>query len=165
MSPEMLFGEYDEKCDIWSAGVILFLLLGGDPPFDGKSEMEIYKKIENIEYSFNSSNWANISEVAKDLIKNMLCTNNVRLSAQNVLKHKWFENKCYSIEPLPRNVVDNIKKYTNYNKIKKAILLYIASRLNDKEIRFLRDTFYKLDTNNDGSISLEEFRQGNFLLI
>ena len=67
----MLKGDYDEKCDIWSAGVILYVLLGGGPPFDGKSEMEIYQKIENMYYSFDSKNWDNISEIAKDLISKM----------------------------------------------------------------------------------------------
>lgn len=55
VSPEVLSGNYDEKCDIWSAGVILFILLTGDPPFNGANDNEIYKKIQNKKYSFSSS--------------------------------------------------------------------------------------------------------------
>ena len=55
VSPEVLKGDYDEKCDIWSAGVILYILLSGDPPFNGPTDNDIYKKISLKKYSFPSA--------------------------------------------------------------------------------------------------------------
>lgn len=54
VSPEVLEGDYDEKCDIWSCGVILYILLTGDPPFNGRSDQEIYTKIQSRKFHFPS---------------------------------------------------------------------------------------------------------------
>ena len=160
MSPEMLVGDYDEKCDIWSAGVILYILLGGDPPFQGNSEYEIYKKIESIDYTFPSQIWDNLSKEAKDLISKMICRSNNRLSAEMVLKHKWLERKSTESKLLPNTLIESIRRSNTYNKIKKAVITYIASRLSENEIRPLKTFFQVLDKNNDGVISLEEFKEG-----
>jgi calcium-dependent protein kinase len=160
MSPEVLVAEYDEKCDIWSAGVILYILLVGDPPFGGNSEMEIYKKIESIDYSFPKEIWKNISDDAKDLISKMICKSHNRLSAESVLKHKWLEKRTTEYKPLPTNFLDNIIAYSKYNKIKKAVLTYIASRLSEAEVKLHKNYFHRIDINNDGLITLDEFKQG-----
>ncbi len=68
MSPEIISGFYNEKCDVWSAGVILYIILTGRPPFIGRTPDEIKKKILEIEYNFDNNQWKNISSEAKDLI-------------------------------------------------------------------------------------------------
>ena len=73
VSPEVLNGEYNEKCDIWSAGVILYILLSGQPPFNGSNDKKIYKKIMKLDYNFNKDIWKNISLDAIDLIKKCIC--------------------------------------------------------------------------------------------
>lgn len=161
MSPEVVMGDYDEKCDIWSAGVILYILLGGDPPFQALSEYEIYQKIEKMEYSFPSQPWDKISQEAKDLISNMLCHHDKRMTAKEVLSHKWLADRLSpESKTLPTDIINNIKKYSSYNKIKKAVLTYIAARLNDSEIKSLREIFQKIDINNDGTITMDEFKKG-----
>ena len=72
IAPEVLHGEYNEKCDIWSCGVILYILLCGYPPFDGDSDEDIYKAIELGEVNFPEENWSQISQEAKNLIQKML---------------------------------------------------------------------------------------------
>jgi len=64
--------KYDEKCDIWSCGVILYILLCGYPPFDGKSEDKIMEKVTKGQYSFESIEWEEVSKEAKEFIKKML---------------------------------------------------------------------------------------------
>ena len=72
VSPEVLAGNYNEKCDIWSAGIIIYILLSGEPPFYGPNDDTIYAKIKSLKYTFPEEKWKNISEEAKDLISKML---------------------------------------------------------------------------------------------
>ena len=68
VAPEVIEGTYSEKCDIWSVGVILFILLSGEPPFNGNTDEEIVEKIKIGEYEFSNERWNEISDEAKDLI-------------------------------------------------------------------------------------------------
>ena len=88
----MLNNKYNEKCDIWSAGVILYILLCGYPPFNGYNDQEICEAVKRGKYSLNTPEWAVISDEAKTLIKNMLQVDiNKRYSAQQVMEHAWME--------------------------------------------------------------------------
>ena len=94
----------------------------------------------------------------------MLCDSKDRLSAENILKHKWFDNKGFIDKLFSEKIIENRKKYINYNNIKKAVLLFIASRLSDSEIKNLKESFHKLDLNRDGTISIDEFKKGIYEL-
>ena len=160
IAPEVLKGKYNESCDIWSAGVILYILLSGEPPFSGENNNEIYKKIINMEFDFPKNKWSNISKYAKDLIKKMIAPEEKRINAHDVLEHKWFKyTKEKSYEKLNlsfKNFVD----FVNSNDLKKLVLTFIASRLNNNEIKNLNKIFKALDKENNGSISLLELKNG-----
>jgi calcium-dependent protein kinase len=95
MAPEVLKGNYFNECDLWSCGVILYILLGGNPPFDGKNPQEIYSKIEKSEVKLKGSEWNNVSEEAKDLIIKLLEKNvSKRITAQEALKHPFIINNA-----------------------------------------------------------------------
>ena len=161
VSPEVLQGSYDEKCDIWSAGVILYILLCGDPPFNGANDNEIYRCIAKKKYSFPSPEWDFISKEAKDLIKNMLCDPHKRYTAQQVLDDPWIAQLAPNSKGLLENVnIESLKRYKNENKLKKAVLTYIASRLKDSEVKNLKEIFTQLDKNQDGCVTLEEMKEG-----
>jgi len=72
MAPEVFDGNYSQSCDFWSLGVILYVMLGGYPPFDGESETEIIQAVKNQDFSFDDEAWYSISPDAKDLIQNLL---------------------------------------------------------------------------------------------
>lgn len=72
IAPEILAGEYNEKCDIWSCGVILYILLCGRPPFDGENDDEILENVSKGSYKISGPIWAKISAEGIDLIKKML---------------------------------------------------------------------------------------------
>ena len=93
MSPEIIKGNYDEKCDIWACGVILYTLLGGYPPFNGSTDKDIYSMISQIKYDFNPPVWKNVSKYAKELIKKMLSPAKSRYTAEEVLNSKWLSVK------------------------------------------------------------------------
>ena len=161
ISPEIIKGNYDEKCDIWACGVILYILLAGYPPFTGNTDKEVYNLITNLKYDFDKEHWKNISKYAKDLIKNMLIPAKNRYSAKQVLACKWFEVKLKDIEDNSNSVFDyrRINKYKSYNKLKKAILTFIASRLSSEESTHMRNIFLNIDENKNGYISFEDFRK------
>jgi calcium-dependent protein kinase len=94
IAPEVLKGDYNEKCDIWSIGVILYILLSGKPPFDGNDDKEIVNNVRIGTYSLSGPEWKNISAEAKDLIKKMLTYDIAqRISAESALKHPWIKKK------------------------------------------------------------------------
>jgi len=160
VSPEILKGDYTEKCDIWSAGVILYILLSGDPPFNGPDDSSIYAKIANLKFTFPEKKWKNVSNEAKDLICHMICPEEDRYNAKQVLEHPWLKNA--SNKPLSEFQFDPkfLFQYMNSNYLKKLSLLFIASRLEDNEIKDLKDIFYAFDQDKDGQISLKELQDG-----
>ena len=161
VSPEILTGKYTQLCDIWSAGVILYILLTGDPPFNGSSDQIIYNKIMKFDFSFPENKWKHISNEAKDLLKNhMLVPENKRATAKQVLAHNWFKNA-------PDVPLTSLGFTTNFfidyiqgSNMKKMSLMYIASRLDENEINNLKKVFSAFDKSKDGQISYDELRQG-----
>jgi len=83
---------YDEKCDVWSCGVIMYILLCGHPPFQGKNHKDIFDKIKIGKFSFAASEWKNITKEAKYMIKKMLTFNpEDRVSAEEALNDVWIQ--------------------------------------------------------------------------
>ncbi|MCQ2817976.1 MAG: protein kinase, partial [archaeon] len=157
VAPEVLNGDYNEKCDVWSTGVILYILLSGDPPFNGKNDDIIYSKVAKMKFDFPEKKWKNISEEAKDLIKKMICPQKERLSASEALQHPWF-NTCVN---LTKDISFNFTKFMDYAnsiKLKKVVLNYIANNINEDDISHLREQFLAFDTDHNGSISYDELQ-------
>ncbi len=160
VAPEILMGDYNEKCDIWSAGVILYIFLSGDPPFNGPNDAAIYNKISQMKFSFPEKKWGNISNEAKDLIIHMLAPEKERYNAKQVLAHPWFKNAKNT--PLVDLNFDPMffSDYIRGSGLKKASLLFIASRLDENEILNLKKIFEAFDKGKDGQISIDELQQG-----
>ena len=157
VSPEVLSGEYSEKCDVWSIGIILCVLLTGEPPFNGANDSIIYNKIKNYNYHF-SPKWRYISNEAKDLVSHMLIPENIRYDINQVISHPWFKKNENTNES--NNISLDYNKLINYHKnnfFKKMVLYYISSKLDDKHLMEINKIFKLFDKDNDGQISLEEF--------
>lgn len=162
ISPEIIKGNYDEKCDIWACGVILYILLCGYPPFSGSNDKEVYNIITQVKYDFNQPTWKNVSKYAKDLIKNMLTLAKNRYTAKQVLNSKWLEIKLKDANEENMNYFldyKHIAKYKTYNKFKQAILTFIASRLNSDECKDIKNIFYNIDEDKNGFITFEDYRK------
>ena len=162
ISPEIIKGNYDEKCDIWACGVILYILLCGYPPFSGSNDKEVYNKITNINYDFDNDIWKNISKYAKELIKNMLTPAKNRYTAKQVLASKWLDIKLKEhTNEQTKYILDyrHIYKYKTYNKFKQVILTFIASRLTSEESKEIRKVFTNIDEDKKGFITYGDFRK------
>ena len=160
ISPEVLQGKYDEKCDIWSAGVILYIIICGYPCFNGEDDDEIFAAIQKGKIVFPSPEWDSISNDARELIKKMCSPPNKRLTASQVLEETWVKdnapNAGKTLLPLK---VEPFKNYAHSNKLRKAVLTYIASRLSEEEIKKIKAIFQSIDIDNDGKLSLEEMKK------
>jgi calcium-dependent protein kinase len=165
IAPEVLKQKYDEKCDIWSCGVILYLLLSGCPPFPGKTDEEVLKNVAKGKYSIEGEEWEYISTEAKDLIKSMLTYDPTkRISAKEAMEHKWFikslDQEVVNKELMQHNL-NNLKSFRAEQKLQQAAFTFIASQLTSKEEKQqLMDTFKALDKNGDGILSKDEILEG-----
>ncbi|KAJ4870647.1 Calcium-dependent protein kinase 12 [Raphanus sativus] len=160
VAPEVLHKHYSRECDVWSAGVILYILLCGFPPFWAESEIGIFRKILQGKLNFETNPWPSVSESAKDLIKKMLESDpKKRLTAHQVLCHPWIVDDTVAPDkPLDCAVVSRLKKFSAMNKLKKMALRVIAERLSEEEIGGLKELFKMIDTDNSGTITFEELK-------
>lgn len=91
VAPEVIRGKYDHRCDYWSLGVLMFVMLSGKPPFYAKLEKNIYGAILKGKFSFSDSIWKTISPEAKNIIQGFLTSEpDDRLTAKDALFDKWF---------------------------------------------------------------------------
>ena len=160
MAPEVLNKKYNNKCDIWSCGVIMFMLLRGHPPFKGENQEELFKSIQNDIINYNEM--TELSELAKELMSKMLERNvDLRYSADECLKHKWMKIYNEKSEVMKREVVtsalNNISNYHATEKLQQATMAYIVHFISfNKEVEDLKTVFNEFDKNKDGLLSFEE---------
>ncbi|KAL3718556.1 hypothetical protein ACJRO7_003650 [Eucalyptus globulus] len=162
IAPEVLKRRYGPEADIWSIGVMLYILLSGVPPFWAESENGIFNAILRGQLDFTSDPWPSISPVAKDLVRKMLNSDpKQRLTAFQVLSHPWIKEDGEAPDtPLDNAVLSRLKQFRAMNKFKKAALRVIAGCLSEEEIMGLKEMFKGMDTDNSGTITLEELKQG-----
>uniref|UniRef100_A0A7S2HL28 Calcium-dependent protein kinase 1 n=1 Tax=Zooxanthella nutricula TaxID=1333877 RepID=A0A7S2HL28_9DINO len=165
VAPQVLAGRYDQSCDLWSVGVIMYILLCGYPPFHGRNDQEVLAKVRRGRYAFDEKEWGRVSSDAKHLIQMLLHQNpRERFSAQQGLNHRWIRHTApkASATALTSNpaLVDNLRGFRTQNKLKKAALQIIASQLDDSQLRGLRDAFTALDSNGDGLLTVAELKTG-----
>ncbi|MCO5581959.1 hypothetical protein L7F22_035848 [Adiantum nelumboides] len=162
VAPEVLRQHYGPEADVWSVGVILYILLSGVPPFWAETEQGIFNAILKGKLDLKSAPWPSISSEAKDLIKKMLQQDpKERLTPMAVLNHEWVRvDGNASDRPLDSAVLGRMKQFRAMNKLKKLALRVIAGNLSEEEISGLKNLFTNMDTDNSGTISYEELKAG-----
>lgn len=162
MAPEILQRNYSSSCDVWAAGVILYIMLCGCPPFEGNDTEETFKLIERIEYDFEDELFDSVSEEAKDLISKILTPEDQRLTLEQVLEHPWIYKSMHSTEAVVvnTNLIDRLKKFTKTTRLRKAVATLIATQVSDKDIKESINTFNSIDKNMDGYITIDELERG-----
>ncbi len=163
IAPETIKGEYDEKCDVWSIGVILYYILSGTFPFIGNSNSEIFEKIYKNEPIFRKNIFNDISENAIDFIKKCLVKNpNQRPSAKECLSHPWLEpifKHIHSDGFLKDNLILNFSSYHKSPQFKKLILKYLVSNMGHTELGPYKSAFYAFDFKNQGVVTKKDIKK------
>lgn len=168
IAPEVLLKNYTNKCDLWSCGVIMYVLLKGRFPFSGANSQELFSNIRKAEYDLTVPPFNRISNEAKDLIRHLLLKNpDNRLTAEEALNHPWFK-KLKIKEKLSELSVDslnkllfNIRNYHPNKVLQQAAIAYLVHNQTQlKEVHEACCLFIKIDTNNDGVIEMKEFQEG-----
>lgn len=162
LAPEVLNNHYGQEIDVWAAGVILYILLSGAPPFWAATTKETLAAISVGCIKFDSEPWPSISESAKDLIKKMLRYNpQDRWSARDVLNHPWIcKNGVAPDGALDPVVLSRLKRFSKMNKLKNMAIKVTAEEFLEEEIAVLRKMFLKMDTDKSGAITFDELMEG-----
>ena len=159
-SPEVLYGEYNKSCDIWSCGVIMYYLLSGRFPFEGENQEEIINKIYESKFDFNKKYFNDISDEAKDLISKCLKNQPTkRITIEEALNHKFFDDvkKARKITELEKKHLKNLKKLGKKTKFYQLVLTYLSYHFSDNKIlNEINQLYEKLDKNIDYKISKSE---------
>ena len=162
IAPETIKGEYDEKCDVWSIGVILYYILSGKFPFTGNSNFEIFEKIQKSEPVFKNL-FKDISQNAIDFIKKCLVKNpNERPSAKECLSHPWLEpifKHIHSDVFLKDNLILNFTSYHKCPQLKKLILKYLVNNMGHTELGPYKSAFYAFDFKNQGIVTKTDIKK------
>ena len=168
MAPEVFEGKYDEKCDIWSCGVILYILVMEEYPFNGKDDKEVIKKIKKGKYSFPDDFIEKSSNELRELIAKCLTLDpSKRISAKDALNDKFFNlynTSEYFTHVTPaflNKTINNIKRYEIRNPLQELCFTYFVHNYpNQDDIILINRVFSKFNTSNDGKMTMEELKKG-----
>jgi len=166
MAPEIIQEQpYNHKVDIWSIGVITYILLSGRPPFKGQSKNEIFRSIMQGSLSFDNPIWDVISAEAKDFIVRALHSDpSKRATAKNLLDHPWLYRQINEVnvkDQVQLEVANNLKQFRNATVFQSGVLSCIVGlKTTSEEIEELKNLFLALDTSKDGTLSIEEIKAG-----
>ena len=166
IAPEVLKNSYTNKCDLWSCGVILYILLCGYPPFNAPSEAEILALVEKGDYNFEGSEWDNVSRAAKDFVKRLMTYDpKKRLSAQEALQDPWLiknaTEKEIKNDSKTKTALDNLRKFAAKQKLQQASIAFIVHQMSTNEYaKELRELFKSMDVSGDGRLTIDELKSG-----
>ncbi|WOL16767.1 calcium-dependent protein kinase 18 [Canna indica] len=160
VAPEVLKRKSGPESDVWSIGVITYILLCGRRPFWDKTEDGIFKEVLKTDPDFRRKPWPSISESAKDFVKKLLVKDpRTRLTAAQALSHQWVREGGNALEiPLDISVLSNMRQFIKYSRFKQFALRALASTLDEEELADLKDQFHAIDVDKNGAISLDEMR-------
>ncbi|KAG6603303.1 CDPK-related kinase 1, partial [Cucurbita argyrosperma subsp. sororia] len=159
VAPEVLHRSYGTEADMWSIGVIAYILLCGSRPFWARTESGIFRTVLKEDPSFDDDPWPSLSSDAKDFVQGLLHKNqHKRLTAAQALCHPWLTNHPRVKIPLDIIVYKLVRAYIYSSSLRKLAFNALAKTLSFVQLAYLREQFDLLGPNKDGFISLRNFK-------
>jgi len=158
-SPEVLSRKYTSQCDMWSLGVICYMLLIGRPPFTGTNNLKIARAIIHGEFA-RDGRWDSLSANARDLLQQLLQKNaSLRLDATRALAHPWITGAGGGPCDIGVDVLRSLRKFAKGSHLRRAALTVLAYSLTSRELQDLEKTFLAFDRTGRGTITLDQLAE------
>ncbi|XP_024028968.1 CDPK-related protein kinase isoform X2 [Morus notabilis] len=159
VAPEVLHRAYSTEADVWSVGVIAYILLCGSRPFWARTESGIFRAVLKAGPSFDEQPWPSLSLEAKDFVKRLLNKDpRKRMTAAQALSHPWIRNYNDVKVPLDILILRLMKAYLRSSSLRKAALKALSRTLTVDELFYLKEQFALLEPNKNGTISLDNIK-------
>lgn len=161
MAPEMIDGKFCKQSDVWSIGIILYLMSTGYFPFNGNCVEEVMSNIKSGRIKFDKLK--NVNKELKDLVKEMLNPDaHKRPSIEQILNHPWFTSDLFDDQTdtnqkyIDQNIIDSLKAFSKNSLLAKEALFYLAKISSEEEVIKLKKAFLEMDKDNTGTLEYEE---------
>jgi len=165
VAPEVLDKDYTSQCDLWSLGVIVFILLVGYMPFSGTEQAHV-KAIKSGKYLVKPDKWKTVSDTAQAFVKALLVVKPTeRLTAEQAMQHAFVLSASAAEQDVDRNAsidqatVDALCSFGQASKFRRACMNVMAWSLTNEERKQVRDAFLELDQDKTGTVKLWEFKK------
>ncbi|XP_039010301.1 CDPK-related kinase 5 isoform X1 [Hibiscus syriacus] len=159
VTPEVLHRSYSTEADVWSIGVIAYILLCGSRPFWARTESGIFRAVSKADPSFDDAPWPSLSSEARDFVKRLLNKDpRKRSTAAQALSHPWIKNYNDVKVPVDILIFKLMKAYLRSSSLRKAALRALSKTLTVDELFYLKEQFALLEPNKNGTISLENIK-------
>ncbi|KAG5621382.1 hypothetical protein H5410_006600 [Solanum commersonii] len=159
VAPEVLHRSYSTEADVWSIGVISYILLCGSRPFWARTESGIFRAVLKADPGFEEQPWPTLSSEAKDFVKRLLNKDpRKRMTAAQALGHPWIKNSHDVEVPLDILIFKLIKTYMRSSALRKAALRALSKTLTVDELVHLKEQFALLEPNKNGTINLDNIK-------
>ena len=167
-APEVLNGTYDHRCDVWSLGVIAYMMLSGSPPFHGDTSDAIHDMILHNDAEFPEKRFGGRSPASIDFVQKLLKKNpDDRISLEDALSHDFIKlsedielaDGSHHLTQASTDVVDSLQSFMEMSKFKQLVMGAVAFTLSPIQIAELREEFHAMDTDKSGTISMSELKQ------
>ncbi|CAM9628102.1 unnamed protein product, partial [Laminaria digitata] len=157
IAPECLSGAYTVQCDLWSVGVLTFMMLAGTPPFAGRDDFEVLEAVKEGLWEWPQH--VSVSPMAKAFVAGLLVVDpSDRLTCEQALNHCWMQSSQTEPELPNPLVMESLQSFESLGTIKKLVLRMIAFTLEAWQVESLRREFRKCDRACKGLITLKDLR-------